>query len=262
MTGREVLAAIERGCVIPAVREIAVRHFVEAAAKALADEHTRAPGKIRASDAGRCVRETWADLHDRLDLPQDATTQLSRFDIGTIYGAWLASILKATLESEDVNVRVDCEVAIERHGIPGHVDAIVMRCDGALLLPKFDDYRPDITVEFKSTYGLKNKELPSEKKFYQVAQVTHYALEKEHKSDRAAIITFAPAAWPVEDRFVFEDIDPEVYELRTEMEYARLAPALLDEIPDGDPDAKWRCSGCRASWCEQNTNNAVDMVEI
>ena len=95
---------------------------------------------------------------------------------------------------------------------------------------------------------------------YQVAQDTHYSLGL--KAKRGAIITFAPAAWPVEDRFVFEDIDPEVYELRTEMEYERLAAALLDEIPDGDPDAKWRCSGCRASWCEQNTNDAANMVTL
>ena len=260
MTGREILSAIERGCLDPEIRGIAAGYYASAAATALGNDHSRKPGTIRASDAGRCVRELWADLHGKLDLPQDASTQLSRFDIGTLYGAWLAAILKATLEKEDANIRVVLEVEVTRQGVTGHADAIVCRCLPALLNPQPEDFKPIYTCEFKSTYGKSNKKLPSEDRFYQVAQVTHYALT--YKSPMGGVITFAPAAWPAEDRFTAEDCDPAVYELRTDLEYARLAAALLDEMPDGDPDQAWRCQSCRFSACERNKNAAANMLEL
>lgn len=260
MTGREVLAAIELGATDPTIRRLAAEIFPDAVAKALADEHTRTPGRIRASDAGRCVRELWADIHNKLDLPIDATTQLSRFDIGTFYGAWLACLLKASLESRDPNIRVAVEVETERAGITGHADAIICQCSSQLAMPQPEDFKPIYVAEFKSTYGKSNKKLPSDDKFYQVAQVTDYALA--YDVPMGGVITFAPAAWPAEDRFTFEDCDPAVYELRTDIEYQRLQAALLDEMPDGDPEQPWRCQSCRFSKCELNKNNAANVLEL
>ena len=257
MTGRDVLAAIERRCSDPEIRSIAAAHYAITAPAALANDHSRKPGTIRASDAGRCVREVWADVHDKFDLPQDAITQLSRFDLGTLYGAWLAALLKATLETEEPNrYRVRCEVVVERHGIPGHADAFI----DEQLAP--DEWVPVFCTEFKSTYTIKNNDAPSEKRPYQAVQVSHYSLDKRNATKDCGIITMAPAAWPAENRFTFEDIDPDVWALRPEVEYGRLGAALLDEMPEGDPDAPWRCTGCRFSACELNKNPAVNMVEI
>lgn len=258
MTGRDVIAAIERGCLDPKIRAVAAQHYA-ASAQALGNDHSRKPGTIRASDAGRCVRELWAEIHQKSDIPQDSVTILSRFDMGTLYGAWLAALLKATLESEDKDRwRVECEVLIDRHNVTGHADAVIIEYgDAAKKLQ-----RAVLTAEFKSTYGKSNKKPPSEDRFYQVAQVTHYALDKAHGSPMGTIITFAPAAWPAEDRLTFEDQEPEVYELRTEMEYERLAAALLDEMPEGDPDKPWRCEGCLFSECERNKNASQNTVSL
>ena len=46
------------------------------------------------------------------------------------------------------------------------------------------------------------------------------------------------------------------------MEYARLGAALLDDMPEGDPDATWRCSGCLFGGCDRNKNEAANMVTI
>lgn len=254
MTGQDVVAALHRGGLDPAVRAIAAQHYAAASQAALEHEHTRAAMTIRGSDAGRCVRELWAELHDKIDLEVDFITQATRFDIGTLYGAWLAAILKATLESEDPAIAVMLEVQTKRHGIPGHIDALITRVETLREGTPAHIVVPLLVVEFKSTYGTKNREAPGDKKPYQVIQATGYALDETVRAPLATVITIAPAAFPAEDRFRHDDYDPSVWEMRVDFEYDRLAGALLDDMPEGDPAEPWRCQGCRFSGCELNRN--------
>lgn len=237
MTGADVVAAIERGIQDPAVRREAAVIFAETSQAALANEHNREPGKVRTSDAGRCSLELWAELHGKQDVDVDVATQLTRFDIGTIYGAWLAAVLKAELDGCGYHVLLEADIT--RNGVTGHADALVYG------LP---DMSPEIAAEFKSTYGNKQRgALP-----FQTIQVVNYALAADFP--RATVVTIAPASFPAENRLRHDDYDPAEWQRQVDAEYSRLSRATGDLPAPADPDAPFRCRSCRYSACSKNTN--------
>lgn len=251
MTGDEAKAAIERGIRDPEVRRNAAAIYAKSSKAALENEHSRKT-PIRVSDAGRCVRELWAEINGFQDIPVDLATQLTRFDLGTLYGAWLAAVLKATLESEG-GYFVALEMELARQGVVGHADALVYVDNGSSL-------SPDLAIDFKSTYGKWNNEEPGAKRPYQVIQVTNYA--DAAKFPRATVITIAPASQPASNRMRADDYDPAEWLPRVDDEYTRLRGALETMRPDGDPDAPWRCVSCRYSTCPANKNPEARVVGV
>lgn len=238
MNGQDVLEAIEFGVRDPDVRRNAAVIFAETAQKALGNEHDREPMTVRTSDAGRCSLELWAELHGQVDVEVDVATQLTRFDIGTIYGSWLAAILKATLERTD-EYHVLLEADLARNGVSGHADALIYA---------HPDLAPVLAVEFKSTYGNKQREALT----FQTIQVCNYALAADFPL--ATIVTIAPASFPATNRLRADDYDPAAWQRRVDAEYARLQRATGDLPAPADPDEAWRCKGCKYSACERNTN--------
>lgn len=188
---------------------------------------------IRASDAGRCLRELWADVHDMLDLPQELEGQLNRLDIGTIMGAWYGALFAAALP---VITDYTCtlEETITHDEIPGHADVVVYLGDSALQV-----------IDFKSNYSARSA---GPAKPHQCLQVARYALGKG--AGLFSIFTLTPAT--SSPMYRQDDFNTGDWSQAVEMETQRLRAALADDMPAANPPEGWRCRFCRFSLCEKN----------
>ena len=215
-----------------------------------------APGalKLRASDAGRCVRELWAEVHDKRDLPEDAQGML-KMNTGSLVGAWLACLLGAAFEEQDYGAHA--EVAMDRDGITGHADLFITRAveKGAGMRAE-----PALIVEFKFSAWTGKHDGP---KPYHLIQAAQYA--RMVGAPQFIVIQYYPATQARFDKEIGTKvsephIEPsQVYETKdfvseTDAEYVRLRVGLGDEMPLGDPAEAFRCRSCRFAGCERNIN--------
>lgn len=236
---------IREAAVTPVLRAVAIAKWNAVVPSLLTPHDERTPAvSLRVSDAGQCVRKLWNQLHGNPETI-DADTQISRFDIGTVYGAWLAALLAASLERD--GYATECEPLVQWQSIPGHID----------LRWRFEDRRG--VVEFKSTYWSGVLDAPHERAFYQVLQTVTYCMAD--KADEGLIVTFGPAVanrrGQVNEKMRQDAYDPTDYAYDVAEEWVRLSDALGDDEPAGDAREEWRCkNGCQVIQCERNPRYA------
>lgn len=209
---------------------------------------------VRASDAGRCRLELWAYLHDACDIPEDRVGELTRMDIGSLYGAWCAALFATAYEDAHPAARVLCEMEVSFADVPGHVDALIV--NGS----------PQHLTEIKSTYFAGGKEpmKPVDVRApYQVDQALIYA--EAIPVPRFSLFTIAPASWTKDERGLpvrhyQDDFVTAEYAGRAMREVQRLREAEGPERPVADPRESWRCESCRYSRCPKNRNPLADVA--
>lgn len=239
VTGDDIRAAIERARTTPELLEDARAHHSAIAAAVLSRNHDRVPGQLRISDAGSCQRELWAKNLGLLDIPEDAKSSL-RMDNGSLFGAWVACLLKAGIEADaERDWRVLAEVETSHDGIPGHVDAVILESVlGALA-----------TVECKWT---------ASPKVYRDPQPSHrvqsgaYALGE--RAPQHFVVVYFACSWAKDDFLVVHSFDTDETAFDVAIEYGRLRGALAETMPDPDPPEAYLCKSCRFSKCERNAN--------
>jgi len=238
----DAVARIREASLDPDLRAVAISKWNAVVPSLLTPHDERKPVvSLRVSDAGNCVRKLWNQLHGNAELI-DSDTQISRFDIGTVYGAWLAALLAASLERD--GYIVDCEPEVAYKGIRGHID---LRWRW-----RFGVARG--VVEFKSTYWSGVLDPPHERAFYQVLQTVTYCLADD--ADEGLIVTFGPAVanrrGQHNEKMRQDAYDPTDYAFDAAEEWARLSAALGDVEPEGDAKEAWRCKSCVVVRCERN----------
>lgn len=250
--------------------------------RGLGEEHTRTT--VRVSDAGRCARELYAHLHDEFDLPDDGTGILTRLDMGTLYGFWIAALEAAVIEEYWRGVRETSqhggprpEFAFEADVayagvVPGHID-LGVSLDGV----------PWWLIENKSTYGAMPISPPHVKAPSQVLQAGTYAHSGGYPA--FSIITIGPsvqAKWDkelkqriefpkiVQSDYVTEQVAPHVSREMNRLvsiQDADQPPAedILATWRPRDGNGKvieaWRCRYCRVSKCPRNQNALRFLVD-
>lgn len=188
---------------------------------------------VRASDAGRCARELWADIHHLLDLPQEPEAQVNRLDIGTVMGAWYACLFSVGL-SNLTSYTCTREENVSYAGVPGHADLIVYHGDSPLWV-----------IDIKSNYSARTI---GPAKDHQRLQVAQYALSKG--ASVFSVFTVAPAT--TSPMYRQDDFNTQDYAQLVDFEIARLRVAEADEMPPANPPEAWRCRFCRFSACNRN----------
>jgi len=215
-------------------------------------EHQERTG-VRISDAGKCALELWAELHGKNDIPEDPDLQISRFDIGTLYGLWLACLTKAVIEAEHPDWDCDLEPEVALDGVQGHIDVLVRLRS---------NLTPLWVIEFKSTYWGNALEAPHERAFYQVLQAASYAEAK--RAPVFSIVTIGPAVhgkydkqvkkWVTPSKMRQDDYQTSEYAHHAKTEIKRLKTALAATPAEADAEEDWRCKSCRYSGCNYNKN--------
>ncbi len=223
------------------------------AADVLDRNHGRIDGRLRASDAGRCVRELWAEIHGKRDLPEDAQGLL-KMNAGSLIGAWLACLLGAGAEAHGYTAHA--EVLLEgQDGVSGHCDLSIGKViNGAV--------EPLVVIEFKQSFWTGAHDGP---KSYHLVQAAKYA--SLIGAPYFVVVQYLPGTQARFDKALGTKvaqphIEPsQVYKTSeyTEIaakDYDRLRAALKDERPEGDPSEGFRCRSCRYGACERNENPA------
>lgn len=205
--------------------------------EALSSDHSRKPGMLRGSDMGGCVRQVWADVHGKLDIPEDPDALL-KMRAGTMVGAHLGATLLAGLAAGVV-----LEPEVRYRNVVCHTDIAVPRqsIEVKTVFVPFDMGRPEEP----------NKS--GETKDYYVLQsvINAAAVENEH----ASVLVALPALFAGKgDRLRQYDYRTDEWLSRVDAEIERLTPALGDSMPEGDPQQRWRCSTCRMGACPKNVN--------
>ena len=198
-------------------------------------------GTVRGSDAGRCALEVYGDIHGK-NAPFEAEVLLSRLDIGSIYGAYIAALFKAGYEDKNGPYCVYLETNGHYLGVPCHPDITVF--DIATEQAMF-------TCEVKTNYKAENPKNPADSWPNYVLQATHQAAAMD--VDDYAIFTFAPAAqWNKGQPPIFHRQDNfKLSEHKDDMEaeYRRLLLADADEPPACDVREGWRKRFCKYPEC-------------
>ena len=235
----------------PRLRSLAAIHMAKIIGEALAgDSMARTPGMLRGSDNGRCVRELWADIHDKMDLDVDFDTQLTRFDSGHLFACWIASLMAVAIDDTMPDGYTTVLEQVTRHeDMTGHIDVLLRKVERTGLDGNRDwKWMTEHLWEIKTTYGIgKNVKEPA---LYQRLQAASYALGEGVPT--FSIITLAPANYA--ERFHQFDFVTDDFRTTVSAERVRLRAGLLDEMPEGDPEEKWRCTSCRFTACELNKN--------
>jgi len=271
------LTPLPGGALTAALNKVTPAPIWDLISKALADDDMRAEAAtrfrsasdllgpkdasegIRVSDSGRCRLELWASLHDKFDLPQDPEVLLTRFDIGTLYGAWIAALFAVSLECHAPMVRVELEPTISYRGVPGHIDALVRSRHNHDAL---------WVVEFKSTYFSRAPEAPHERAVYQVLQAATYA--KSVEAPAFSIFTIAPAVQAMYDKATKTRVTPPKHSQHdyvtadwsaaVDEEITRLKTATHNLPPQEDASEEWRHRSCRYAGCPLNPHYVDDGV--
>jgi hypothetical protein len=230
----------------------AQRRWKEVAADTLSRNHDRAPGTLRASDAGRCQRELWADLNGKRDLPEDPQGLL-KMNGGSLMGAWLACLLAAAVEAK--GYAADVEVETEHEGVSGHCDLVIGENNTAS-----EEITPLLVIEFKWSAWSGAHDGP---KPYHITQAGKYALAVG--APEFQIVQYFPSTQARWDKTIGAKVsEPHIFPsevFRTDdyaaivaKEYTRLRGALSVEMAIDDPAESFRCRSCRFSGCDRNTN--------
>jgi hypothetical protein len=254
----QISHAIERARINAALYAKAANYYAAIAPGLLGAKNDREPQRLRASDAGRCSRELWADLNGKFDL-LDTTKGLLRMDNGSLMGPWLACLLKAGLELEFF---VELEPNVMHAGVSGHVDAIIdtVQVEGELQ----GRYETIATVEFK--WSAWTGDWRGDCKKFQRDQSGLYALATLAPQHFVVIYYAAsPERLPVKGEgwidgsyLVVHPFSTAATEREVNLEYERLAKALAAEMPEPDPPDAFRCKSCRFSLCERNPHHDVE----
>ena len=244
----DVRALIYAALLDDTIRADAGLKWAAVAADVLSRNHEREPGALRISDAGRCRRELWAELNGKRDLRDDPEGLLSRMNLGSLDGAWIACLLAAALEAKQYVARV--EITLEHEGVKGHCDLGIY--SKALV--------PLRLIECKMSMWTGAHDGP---KPYHISQSGKYALGGGFPEFQ--VITHFPATQVRWDKTIGARVsEPHIFPsdvFRTDdyvaivtKEYERLRGALAKEMPEGDPAEDFRCRSCRFSACERNAN--------
>jgi len=222
------------------------------AADVMDRNHGRIGGRLRASDAGRCVREAWASIHEKLDLPEDPQGLL-KMNAGSLMGAWLACLLGAGAEAHGYTAHA--EVLLEgQDGVSGHCDLSIGKVvNGAV--------EPLCIIEFKQSFWTGAHDGP---KAYHLVQAAKYA--SLIGAPYFVVVQYLPGTQARFDKALGTKVSqPHIepsqvyttseYAEIVSKEYGRLGAALKDEMPEGDPSEGFRCRSCRFAACERNENN-------
>jgi hypothetical protein len=253
----QIREAIERARLDPGLHAKALDYYAQIAPIVLRRNHERKPGALRASDAGRCSRELWADLNGKLDLREDAKGAL-RMDNGTLMGAWFACLLKVGLEAVRPELLVELELTVEHDGTPGHVDATI---DEVFVDDEHEGFREtQAAVEFK--WSAWTGDWRGDCKPFQRDQSGKYGLATDAPQHLVTIyyasspdrLYIKNEGWIEGNYLVTHAFETAATEPQVEAEYARLSKALAIEMPEPDPPEGWRCKVCRFSLCDRNRN--------
>lgn len=213
----------------------------ELCAKAMAElytrNHKRQPGKLRISDAGGCVLNVWADVHDAFDLPE-SPRGLRKIHDGSRAGVEYACLIVAGIEWFYRPYSALAEVSLDYNGIPGHCDVLVRLEPEALEV-----------VEIKRTGSWKFT-TPEESAPWYLTQACAYAQGVD--ADTFVVLVDAYAAKGDDLRQFRYATDDWV--VGAHDDYERLGAALGHEPPEGDAAQDFRCVSCRYSACERNRN--------
>lgn len=210
-------------------------------------------GTVRGSDAGNCVLAVHADIQGLCE-PFPPEVMLTRLDLGSLYGAHIASLFKAGYEKEHPEHFVHVEAEGTFLDAPCHADILItehwLNQDGPNIVWPGKEKKL-FTAEVKTNYKASNPDEPRLAYPHQMLQAAHQAMAFE--VDQFAIFTLAPAAqWKKGIKPIFHRQD----NYRT-MEFAgavtqeygtRLAQAVGDVAPQCDGKGFWR-DYCRNVSC-------------
>jgi hypothetical protein len=216
----------------------------------LSRNHHRKPGTLRASDAGSCSLELWADLNGKLDIPDSAKAK-ARMMNGTLMGAWLAACLTAGLEVLRPELRTLIENVVQHDGIPGHTDATILSSvltAEATVECKWSAWTGDWRGDCKPAHRIQSGKYALAESAQQHFVVVYYASSPDRIYDKANKEWFA-GEWLVVHPFSTEETEFDVA-----LEYERLRAALSKDAPEADPPEAWNCKYCRFSKCPRNKN--------
>ena len=240
------------------LRARAAEYFTELAFETMAgSDMERVPGTLRGSDHGRCVRELWADIHDKKDIPVDFELQLTRYDSGHLYALWMACCMKVGVEVTMPGFLLELEYESEYRGVRGHIDALLLSIHRTGLDDGTDyELVPRHVFEFKTNYQARKIGEPGD---YQLSQAVDYALGSSVPT--VSVVIVGPSANGA--RFVQHNYFASDYQRTVDEDIDRMTLALGDDMPAGDPVESWRCSTCAFSACERNTNPlAYALLEV
>jgi hypothetical protein len=251
----DIRAAIEKTLTDAELLSRAQFYHSEIAGEVLSRNHERKNGGLRASDAGSCSLELWADINGKLDIPE-SPKGLLRMNNGSLVGAWLACLLKAGLEDASSNaIFVECERTVLHDGIPGHVDATLFVGDedgGSKVLAtvefKLSAWTGDWRGDCKPAHRIQSGKYALAESAPQHFVVVYYASSPDRIYDKAAKEWFN-GEWLVVHPFSTEETEFDVA-----LEYERLRAALSKDAPEADPPEAWNCKYCRFSKCPRNKN--------
>jgi hypothetical protein len=197
---------------------------------------------VRVSDAGTCRQQLWADLHDKLDIPDNPVMIDDKMEPGILDGARTAFLIAAGIERWYWPLTAVIEQAIDARGIPGHADVVV-----------YAEPDPIEVIECKLTLYPKGIDDPETRHTYWLHQACKYALGVG--APFFVVLVHAPAAFTGATRQAFRYSTVE-HAVTTEAEYARLREAQHDAAPapDAPEDESWRCRSCRYSQCSEGRN--------
>ena len=250
-----VRALIDEALLSEPLLERAQAIWSQCAVDVLARNHGRQPGVLRASDAGRCVRELWAELNDARDLSEDPQGLL-KMNTGSLIGAWLACLTAAAAESHGYA----CVAEVVLGGAPGA--DVSGHADLSIGVDKDGVFAPLGIVEYKYSAWTGEHGGP---KAYQVVQTGKYA--RLCGAPEFCVVTYYPGTQARFDKSLgtkvaqphiepsqwYRTDDPTISAQITS-EYARLKNAFSAEMPEGDPGEAFRCRSCRFAACERNIN--------
>lgn len=259
----DIIQIIKKARADDGLRALAGKLAADLIAQAFADNHDRKAGTLRGSESGNCARQVWADVHGLYDIDEDVESQLCSMDRGTMLGAWYAALLSLALENDGFETYLEEEV--DDDAFTGHIDLVIARY-GRKIHRGEEGPRggPVMVVEFKTTAVMGQPRDPMqpnktkgalgtyEDRSYHVLQAVKYALRVG--APIATVIT-ASASGMRQD-----DYDVEEWRARAEADDARLSKALLDEMPEADPQQGFRCASCRYGACEMNKNKLREIA--
>lgn len=257
MKALDIIGEIRRAKADPKLSALAAGWAADAIKASLQKDHSRTPGMLRASDSGNCVRQVFADAHDLFDIEEDVTAQLCSMDPGTLTGAHLAALLKVGIEQNTAKygMVVELEAPVTRGEMTGSADALISQVGGD---PHDYDLTPLAVVEFKRSSAMGEPRPPeqpnkSKGKFGNYETREHHVLQAVKYAKRLgaplAIVVTSNGFGIRADEYLVAD-----WEAKIAADDARLAAALGDKEPEGDPQQGYRCDGCRYSGCGSNAN--------
>lgn len=250
----EIWPYIEKALADEKLHDLAFDYLLEAIPGLKRDAKERR-GTVRGSDAGNCVLAVHADLQGLSD-PFPPEVMLTRLDLGSLYGAHIASLFKAGYEQEHPEHGVFVEQEATYLDAPCHADIAIVENvhkqeigDSGNVSLQY--VKPLFTVEVKTNYKASNPDEPRLAYPHQMLQAAHQAMA--FGVDQFAIFTLAPAAqWKkgVKPEFHRQD-NYRTFEFAAAVtqEYGERLAQATDEIPPQCDGKGFWVTYCRNIGC-------------